>query len=570
MKHRPVTVKPGDTAWHALGVMVEHSIRRVPVLEGEGLAGMVTERDIRTAMLSILSEPIGAPASNGPSPGFLEMPVTEVMTREVVRVTPDTDLTTAVTLMIEKNIGGLPVVDEHDRLIGMLTRSDVFQLVIDGEKSAKRNRWLEITLHALEAASASLDVNEAFRAVAELIRPILPHDRASILLLEDEDRSFSVYALLSDAQKPAIPDVRAPLHQGDIVPVAGTMSGDVVMRRQYRIIADIDKETEPFPETTVFSRLGMRSALAVPMMLKGKPIGAFNLYSRQPGAFTEEGADLLQHVANAIAAALHNADLYRQQEEHNQQLREAGRIKDELLAMISHDLRSPLTAVLAYTRIMNAERRGPLPEAYREIINELESSGKYMVGLLDDLMDVARLGFGGLQLDSAEFDLVSLAREVTESVRGETDEKSISLSFHEPSDREIVVNADAKRVRQILMNLLTNAVKFNRPHGTIDVRLRPNEREVEVEVADSGPGIAPENQQAIFDMFRRLDSHKTIAGSGLGLTITRELVELHGGRIWVESQLGEGARFIFTLPRSVTREAPPPAAPPVAHYAKPG
>lgn len=235
------------------------------------------------------------------------------------------------------------------------------------------------------------------------------------------------------------------------------------------------------------------------------------------------------------------------QETELARLRDAERIKDELLAVVSHDLRSPLTAILGYTRLMLKQRRGPLPEAYVEILHELERSGRYMQGLVDDLVDVARLGFGGLKLAPAESDAVTVVREAMDALRERAAERHITLAYHGPA--AAVQDVDPRRVRQIVTNLLTNAVKFNQAHGRVDVYVRVEEAGLHVEMADTGVGIHPEELDSIFDMFKRLDNHKRIEGLGLGLTISKELVALHGGRIWVESTPGKGSRFHFTLPR---------------------
>jgi len=232
-----------------------------------------------------------------------------------------------------------------------------------------------------------------------------------------------------------------------------------------------------------------------------------------------------------------------------EQLREADRIKAELLAMVSHDLRSPLTVIQGYTKMMKSQRYGSFPEVYMEMLEEQDTCGTYMLRLLEDLMDVGQLGCGALQLHCEPVELVGVAREVLSTCTSLAVQKDVSLGFF--CEREAVaMEADPIRLRQVMMNLLTNAIKFNHPGGsvTICITLLADSDEVEVRVIDTGSGIAIHDQPRVFDMFRRLDAHRTIEGAGLGLTISKALIELHRGRIGVESELGVGSTFYFLLP----------------------
>lgn len=571
MTRNPITVTRTQSAWEAMHAMVANSVRRLPVVEDTGagphVVGIITERDIRTAMLAMLAEGTGPTVSADTAASletsnvatFTTLAIEEVMSRNLVSIGPNATIREAVHLMMESNIGGLPVIDGENHLLGMITRTDIFQLVLEEQQErdvaleAERSQ-LDLMVKAMQAANSSLRMDEAFIAIVKMVSPFVRFDRASVLLLNEDDTAFDVYAVLMHGD--------GQVKQADPVCVEGTVSGWVVRNKQTHVVTDLQDEQVDFPASITLLEDGMRSAVVAPMVTNGRAIGALNVWSRVPRFFTPSTSLLVEHVASSIAAAVHHVGLYQRETKLVDDLREANRIKDELLAVVSHDLRSPLTAILGYARIMRSGRRGTLPAEYDEILRELESSCKYMLALLEDLLDVARLGIRGIQLQREQMDLTALASEVIETVRGQAEERGVDLVLHAPR-LPLLVDADPRRVRQILANLMTNAIKFNRQNGSVNVWISPSngadeKDQVTVEVADTGTGIERHEIDKIFDMFQRLDTHKKIDGAGLGLTITRELVQLHGGRIWVESEIGKGSRFFFTLP--LHREAPIPAA----------
>ncbi len=251
-----------------------------------------------------------------------------------------------------------------------------------------------------------------------------------------------------------------------------------------------------------------------------------------------QGEEQARHYWRAIRVRERLAEKTDQLEEHN-------RIKDEFLAVITHDLRNSIQSVILFSH--NLKRRSHDP-VLLELGGHLRESGNYMKELLDDLHDLARLGMQALKMKAEEVDLVSLVERVLAEQTQPASEGQIELKYQ---NRESHVNlvGDAVRIRQILANLVSNAIKYNKPGGWVEVRTRLEGEEAVVEVADSGVGIDPEHQARVFDLFSRV-GNEPVDGSGLGLAITRQLVELHQGSLELESELDNGSVFRVRLPRN--------------------
>jgi len=229
----------------------------------------------------------------------------------------------------------------------------------------------------------------------------------------------------------------------------------------------------------------------------------------------------------------------------------SNKFKDQFLSTMSHELRTPLNAVLGFSDLLTEERYGPLNERQRRYVTHIHTGGKHLLRLINDILDLSKIEAGRLQLTIESVPLDGSFAEVTDTLRALADKKSQSLVVTLPTD--LSVRADTTRFKQILMNLLGNAIKFTPEGGEIQLRAQDLGGEVRVEVRDSGPGIPVEEQKAIFEAFHRLrQSEKGTEGTGLGLAITRRLVELHGGQLGLESEPGRGSCFYFTLPSVAT------------------
>jgi signal transduction histidine kinase len=260
----------------------------------------------------------------------------------------------------------------------------------------------------------------------------------------------------------------------------------------------------------------------------------------------DEAGDLSRAV-NRLAA--HHAVEEARGEEARRRLDEADREKSEFLATVSHELRTPLNSIIGFSQLLLGGMDGDLSQAQREDVHIVESSGNHLLGIINDILDLSAMESRRIDLSRVIVHLDALAREVVRAAEGQLRGKSIVLrvDMRPPPDP---VDADPKRLRQILGNLVANAIKFTQK-GEIVVRARAVGRFVEVEVADTGPGIPSSELETIFESYAQLgDAKVRRRGTGLGLAICRHLVELHGGEIRAESQLGRGSSFFFTVPRA--------------------
>jgi signal transduction histidine kinase len=230
------------------------------------------------------------------------------------------------------------------------------------------------------------------------------------------------------------------------------------------------------------------------------------------------------------------------------ELEAASRHKSEFLASMSHELRTPLNAIIGFSQVLRDEMFGEVNERQAEYLDDIVSSGNHLLELINDVLDLSKVEAGQVELEIAPFSLRDVLERGVVMVRERATRDGVSVALAAHADAE-VVEGDERRIRQVIFNLLSNAVKFTPAGGAIDVDSSRVNGEVRVAVSDTGPGVAPEDRERIFDEFQQaeagLDQRE---GTGLGLAVSRRLVELHGGRIWVESEPGKGSTFVFTLP----------------------
>jgi signal transduction histidine kinase len=229
------------------------------------------------------------------------------------------------------------------------------------------------------------------------------------------------------------------------------------------------------------------------------------------------------------------------------ELEATSRHKSEFLASMSHELRTPLNAIIGFSQVMRERMVGDLTQKQEEYLDDVLSSGNHLLSLINDVLDLSKVEAGQVELEIAPFSLREALERGVLIVRdwARDDGVQVTLAAHPEVD---VVEGDERRIRQVVFNLLSNAVKFTPAGGSVDVASARLDGEVRVSVADTGPGIAPEDQERIFEEFQQTDLGTQREGTGLGLALSRRLVELHGGRIWVESELGKGSTFTFALP----------------------
>jgi signal transduction histidine kinase len=324
-------------------------------------------------------------------------------------------------------------------------------------------------------------------------------------------------------------------------------------------IADLLREQELAIRglRSVLSRLRYRSLLAVPLLLEHKIMGTLTIYRREAGSFSPEIVNLIQTFATQSVLAIQNARLFRdiQQQRYqlefaNERLKELDKLKSAFLSNVSHELRTPLAAVKSLIVNMLDGVTGTLNDKQVRYVTGVKESTERLTRLINDLLDLSVIEKGGTELKPAHFSLTQLVDEVADNLRPTAEEKLIRLDGP-PMNEAVTVWADRDKIAQVLTNLIGNAVKFSSSQGKVNVSVHKNGSAwIQVSVADTGPGIAPDEANKIFDEFyqiRQLDKQKS-RGVGLGLAISKKLIEMHGGKIWVESVVGEGSTFSFTMP----------------------
>jgi signal transduction histidine kinase len=286
----------------------------------------------------------------------------------------------------------------------------------------------------------------------------------------------------------------------------------------------------------------------VPLLREDRILGALAVNRKSAGEFAPQIVEVLKTFATQSALAIHNARLYRELEHKSRELEAASRHKSEFLANMSHELRTPLNAIIGFSEVLSERMFGDINDKQAEYVHDILDSGQHLLSLINDILDLSKIEAGRMEVEPSDFDLPSAIDNTLVLVRERAVRRGIDLR-HAIDPRLKSIHADERKVKQVLLNLLSNALKFTQEGGRVDVRAGVRDGVAEISVSDTGAGIAPADQQAVFEEFRQVGATaKKIEGTGLGLAISRKFIELHGGRIWVESERGEGSRFVFTLP----------------------
>jgi signal transduction histidine kinase len=337
-------------------------------------------------------------------------------------------------------------------------------------------------------------------------------------------------------------------------PRVGDLSiiGQAAIKRVPNQIPDIEsKSVYPFP---FVQQAGYRALLALPLLREDRLIGGLVVRRKAAGEFPAPVVELLQTFAAQSVLAIHNARLFREIEEKGRELEIANKHKSEFFANMSHELRTPLNAILGYTELILDNIYGNVPEKIQEVLKRLEKSGRHLLGLINDVLDLSKIEAGQLTLFLNDYSMQEVVQSVVKSVESLAEEKNLDLKVSVSPDLT-VGKGDEQRLTQVLLNLVGNAIKFTE-EGKVKVEVTSSNNKFFVAVSDTGPGLSAADQQRIFEEFQQADSSSTRekGGTGLGLSISKKIVEMHGGRIWVGSTLGKGSTFRFTLPVRVEKQ----------------
>jgi len=410
------------------------------------------------------------------------------------------------------------------------------------EALSKSVRQLTALGEVGQAISSTLDLETVLKTIVARAVQLTGLDGGSIYEYDDRTEEFRLQAAENMEQELVEAVRRTPVRKGD-----GAIGRTAVSLEPVQV-ADILDEGYRSTRKEVLVRAGYRAILAVPLLREDHMLGAILVHRRTSGSFSPEVVELLKTFATQSAMAIQNARLFREIAEKGKQLEIASRHKSDFLASMSHELRTPLNALLGFNEMILGDIYGAVPSEMKPPLAQMQSSGKHLLRLINNVLDLAKIEAGRMELSLSDYSVHDTVESVRSTLRPLAADKG--LEFLAAVQEEIpLAYGDAGRITQCLMNLAGNSLKFTKA-GKVEISAALNGGWLRYRVADTGIGIPSEKLGSLFTEFKQTDA--TIAseygGTGLGLSISKKFVEMHGGRIWVESEVGKGSMFIFEIP----------------------
>jgi len=428
----------------------------------------------------------------------------------------------------------------------------------------------------MESASKSIDMDALLNALLDRAMDVCQCGRGSVFLIEDDQQHLRLVAtkgLDNDAR------------EGALIPISESPACYVMQEKRPLIVKDI--ETDPRFQKRNSPQYASPSFMLVPIIAgkKQELIGTMNLSHKDTGtAFEEEDLHILTIMINEISFAIENSRLFKSLKEHADMLEQrsgqlqreikvrkqaqqatetATQAKSKFIAQLSHELRNPLSVIMGFTKLLASGKPGPLTEKQEKYLNDMSRCNKYITSLINDTLDLSKVEAGQMRLELSEVNPAELIADVLGMFSEQAERNGIVLESNYEEGLSPVM-ADQRKLKQVLCNLLSNAVKFTPTGGSICLQARQTGHEqlpaadlpqgsyMEFAISDTGMGICPADQEKLFQPFQQLDSGSKHKGTGLGLALSKQFVELHGGCIWLESKEAEGSTFSFAIPRQQT------------------
>ncbi len=389
--------------------------------------------------------------------------------------------------------------------------------------------------------------------------------RIIVLGLRDEQKQVLARVSISqtkEAEK-AVGGLPFPFHQADIPLSAKDNFCVKVMEVQKPLVTHtwpdiLSPPLTPEQATTLQKHVGIKTSMVYPLLVQGKPLGMmiFSMVKDEADVSPQE-KQLLAHFTDTVALAVQNAKLYstlentsKQLASANERLKELDKLKDEFVSLASHELRTPMTAIKSYSWLVLNDKAGPLEPKAREYLDRVFKSTERLLHMINEMLDISRIESGRVQFHPENFDLTKLAADVQQEFQARASERKLTLTIAQHPDLP-QITADREKIHQVFENTIGNAFKFTPEGGTVNISFTLENKQIKITITDTGPGIRPDDLDKLFKKFNRLENTLIVAagsGTGLGLYICKQYVELHGGAIGVQSDFGHGSTFWFTLP----------------------
>ncbi len=401
-----------------------------------------------------------------------------------------------------------------------------------------------------QAVNSTLDLETVLSTIVTKAVQLSGTDAGAIYGYDEQEHEFRLRATYGMDQ--GLIDALTQRHIGlDDPNVASAL-----VQREPTQVADLREEAAS-DLNDIILRAGYRARMVAPLLRGEDIVGTLVVRRRTPGEFAKNTVDIIKTFAAQSALAIQNARLFHEIEDKSRQLEEASQHKSQFLANMSHELRTPLNAILGYTELMADGAYGEPSEKMMGVLKRLESNGKHLLGLINDVLDLSKIEAGQLVLELSDYSIQDIAQTVRSTLEPLAADKKLGFKV-EVAPQLPPGRGDGRRLTQVLINLVGNAIKFT-DTGEVAIKAEANSGSFYVSVCDTGPGISAADQARLFQEFQQADNAitKKKGGTGLGLAISKRIIEMHGGKIWVESQLGQGSTFAFTLPVIVERQVEP-------------
>ncbi len=404
--------------------------------------------------------------------------------------------------------------------------------IFEQQEKERIVRWL------VNSIRESLELDTVLENTVKEVGSLLKVDRCLIALYEKQDKKFY---FRSEYRKKE--NISSLINEEKPVCKIPFDWQSFLIKNNLPICIDNPEKKKLKPEEKYYFRHNkIKSLIIIPIVFKEGFLGILMVHQTEyPRKWTDDHFDVLKDIGSQISIAINQAILYSK-------IQEATRLKNDFLAGMSHELRTPLNAVIGFSEMLLSENFGKINEKQRKFLTNISVSGEHLLRLVNDLLDLSKIESGNMEIHYENFNVHTAIKETVSVLNSLAVQKNVNIEADIPPD--LSINADLRKFKQIMYNLLSNSVKFTREGGMVYVKAFQEDENLKVEVLDNGIGISPGDKDKIFKRFRQLDSSLTRKqeGTGLGLTLTKKLIELHSGVIDFESEIDKGSKFWFILP----------------------